>query len=171
MERRKFTREFKRELGVRRLPELPAQSVTPSRGRDCRPTFFDCAWGRRLDARRNSLLISVCGAEDRWEQGSPEIIGVTQDLQFSRKPGCAAYTKCPDTHPKPARLGSSSSPARRTRVRARRRRGPVRNSGGRSQPQLQTTYQRPSHQPRRRLRHHPLQPQSGVYTPDKDFLR
>jgi hypothetical protein len=98
-------------------------------------------------------------------------LNFTRNWMLSRKPGCEVYTKCLDTHPKPARLGSSSSPARRTRVRARRRRGPVRNSGGRSQPQLQTTYQRPSHQPRRRLRHHPLQPQSGVYTPDKDFLR
>jgi hypothetical protein len=91
-------------------------------------------------------------------------------LQLSRKPGCEVYTKCPDTHPKRGHLGSSSKSALHTRERARRRRGLVHSSAGRSQSRLQTMYQLPSHQLRRRRRHHSLQPQSGVYTPDPDFL-
>src|SRR5215472_16886621 len=47
---------------------------------------------------------------------------------LSRKPGCGAYTKCLDTHPKRGRLGSSNSPAPHTRERALRRRGPVDSS-------------------------------------------
>jgi len=81
---------------------------------------------------------------------------------LSRKPGCAVYTKCLDTHPKRVRLGSSSSPAPCTRARALRRRGPVDNSVGRSLSPLQTMYPRPSRQQRRQLPHHRLRPQSGV---------
>jgi hypothetical protein len=93
--------------------------------------------------------------------------GVTR-LQFSRKLGCAACTKCPDSHPKPGRLGSSNMSALHTRERVRRRRGLVHSSGGRSQSRLRTMYQLPTHQQRRRLRPHSLQPHSGVHTPDKD---
>ncbi len=95
--------------------------------------------------------------------------GVTRGLQFSRKLGCAACTKCPDSHPKPGRLGSSNMSALHTRERVRRRRGLVHSSGGRSQSRLRTMYQLPTHQQRRRLRPHSLQPHSGVHTPDKDF--
>src|SRR5260370_20010619 len=79
---------------------------------------------------------------------------------LSRKPGCAVYTKCLDTHPKRVRLGSSSSPAQCTRERALRRREQVDNSVGRLSP-LQTMYPRPSRQQRRRLPHHCLRPHLG----------
>ena len=91
-------------------------------------------------------------------------------LQFSRKLGCGVYTKCPDSHPKQERLGSSSMAALRKRERALRTPGLVDSSGGRLLSLLRTTYQLPIHQQRRRLRLHSLQPQSGVYTLDKDCL-
>jgi hypothetical protein len=86
----------------------------------------------------------------------------TRGLQLSRKLGCGAYTKCPDTHPKRARLGSNSMAAPCRRERAQRKRALVDSSEGRSLPPLQTMYQLPSHQQCRRLPHHSLQPQSGV---------
>jgi hypothetical protein len=84
-------------------------------------------------------------------------------LQFSRKLGCGVYTKCPDSHPKQERLGSSNMAALRSRREpALHRRGLVGSSEVRSLPPLQTMYQLPSHQQCRRLPHHSLQPQSGV---------
>ncbi len=53
----------------------------------------------------------------------------TRGLHFSRKLGCGVYTKCLDTHPKRERLGSSSMSDLRTRERALRRPGLVRNPG------------------------------------------
>src|SRR5258708_39192783 len=42
--------------------------------------------------------------------------------QFSHKLGCGACTKCPDTHPKRASLGSNSIRALRIQQRAQRKR-------------------------------------------------
>jgi hypothetical protein len=96
----------------------------------------------------------------------PDITGA----QFSHKLGCGAYTKCPDTHPKLGRLGSNSIRALRRRERVQHKRALADSTGGRSLPPLQTMYQLPSHQQRRRLRHHSQQSHSGVHMSDKDCL-
>jgi hypothetical protein len=82
---------------------------------------------------------------------------------LSRKLGCEADTKCPDTHPKRGRLGSNS-------MLVLRKRELVDSSGGRSLLPLQTMCRLPSHRQRRRLPNHSQQSQSGVHTSDKDCL-
>jgi hypothetical protein len=89
--------------------------------------------------------------------------------QFSHKLGCGACTKCPDTHPKRGSLGSNSIRALRRRERAQRKRALADSTGG-SLPPLQTMYQLPSHQQRRRLPHHSQPSHSGVHRSDKDCL-
>jgi hypothetical protein len=83
---------------------------------------------------------------------------------FSRKLGCGVCTKCPDSHPKQGRRGSSNMAALRRREPALRTPGLVDSSGGRLLSPLQTTYQLPTHQQRQRLPHHSQQSQSGVHT-------
>ena len=119
-------------------------------------------------AARAQQQCSHCGRRPIPTIRSPNF----EALQFSRKLGCGVYTKCPDSHPKQERLGSSNMAALRSRREpALHRRGLVDSSGDRSLPPLQTVYQLPSRQQSRRRRHHSLQPQSGVYTSDKDCLR
>src|SRR6266478_739485 len=116
-----------------------------------------------VGARENPRLkAKSCSGSGKSKQRPRRGAALHAGLQFSRKLGCGAYTKCPDTHPKRGRLGSNSIRALRRRERAQRKRALVDSSGGRPLPPLQTMYQLPSHQQRQRLPHHSQPPRERL---------